>query len=1142
MNRTWTLALLGGLAATSSVAGEARLDFNRDIRSLISNHCVACHGPDEEERKAGLRLDTFEGATADLGGHAAIVPGKPEASEMLHRLLSEDEDEVMPPPGKGPRFSPEQVERIRRWIAEGANYQRHWSYEAPQTLALPAVADPAWPLGAIDHFILARLEQEGLSPSPEADRRTLARRLSLDLVGLPPDWDEVEAFVADERPDAYERYVASLLAKPAFGEHWASLWLDLARYADSSGYPSDQPREIWAYRDWLLQALNRNLPFDQFTIEQIAGDLLPEPSEDQLIATAFHRNTMTQNEGGTSDEEFRIAAVVDRVNTTFSVWMGTTMACAQCHSHKYDPITQHEYFQVFAIFNQSADADRKDEAPLHSFYTKEQKARRDRLEAEIRSLEEQLAKPDPAWLQGYESWLAQYPRDLAWQRANPDKALCEAAGGAAIGDEGVVSIAAPVESAVHEVELPLEGSRLRAIRVETEPAPGFGNFVLTGVQAELLPPPDAPQPRARYVRIDLPGKGKILQLAEVEVFSEGTNLASQGRASQSSQYADAAASRAQDGRTDGDYAKGSVAHTDTQDDPWWELDLGAEQPIDRLVVWNRTDHQLGSRLEGFRLSLLDAKRQTVWTREGLPAPKTQGAYGIGGPEVLRFTHATADYEQEGFPAASLLQSGPEAKGWAVAGATDRSHQLVLMLQASQTVLPGSRLRLRLEQKSPYPKHVIGRFRLATTGDERVARVLAIPASLRVALDKLPAERSEAEQKALTDYYLRTQAPETAPLRQRLAASQKELAAIRPATVPIMQELPQDQRRETRVQIRGNWQNLGDRVEPGVPAAFHPFPAALPRNRLGLARWLVSRDNPLTARVLVNRYWEAIFGSGLVQTSEEFGSQGEMPSHPELLDWLAVDFMEQGWDLKRLLTQLVCSRTYRQISRVTPDRQERDPDNRLLSRGPRFRPSGELLRDQALAVGGILSPKFGGPSVRPMAPSSGLNTAFGRSNDWTTSPGEDRHRRSVYTEVRRNAPYASFTTFDAPNREVCTIRRNRTNTPLQAFVTLNDPVYVEAAQAFARRLLAELPGGEAGERIRRAYQLALARDPDESELSTLTHLQKEALASFQSDLAAATLLATQPLGPAPGGADLAELAAWTAATNVILNLDEFLMRP
>jgi len=1135
--------LLAGLVSSLNVVAEEKIDFNRDIRPLISNSCIACHGPDDKERKADLRLDTLDGATMDLGGYAAVVPGKPDESEMLLRILSEDDEEVMPPPKKGKRFTPAQADLIRRWIAQGGKYEKHWSYNPPVKHEVPAVVDAKWPANEIDRFLLARLEKEGLKPTSEADRHTLARRLSIDLTGLPPAWSEVEAFVKDASPDAYEKYVASLLSKPAFGEHWAQRWLDLARYADSSGYPSDQPREIWGYRDWVISALNRNLPFDQFTIEQIAGDLLPNPTEDQLIATAFHRNTMTQNEGGTSDEEFRNAAIIDRVNTTMAVWMGTTMACAQCHTHKFDPITQHEYFSVYAMLNQSADADRKDETPVHSFFTADQKAKRALLEREIGDFEKRFTSPDPAWLSGLPKWDAEFPRDLAWQTPKPDKATTAPAEvGASIGGDGVVTLSKNADKANQIVEVPLAAGPLSAVRLETRPAPGFGNFVLTGLKAEIVPPADATGPKARYVRIELPGKDRLLQLAEVEVISGGANVAAKGTATQSSQYDDAAAKRANDGRTDGDYSKGSVAHTAQEDNPWWEVDLGAEVPVDRIVVWNRTDGGTAIRLERFSVLALDGKRTPVWKQQTVPAPKDKVEFALGGPRALTFASASADYEQSGFPASSLLKPAEEGTtGWAVGGATDRPHELLLVLTKPETVAAGAKLRITLEQQSTHVNHLLGSFRIGVTGDAGVAKRNATPAPVLAALLKPVAERNDAEKKILTDHYVRSIAPENAKERARLAAAKKELEAIKPATVPIMQELAEKERRETRVQLRGNWQNLGDVVGPTVPASFHPLPDNAPKNRIGLGQWLVDRRNPLTARVTVNRFWESIFGTGIVRTSEEFGSQGELPFHPELLDWLAVDFMEHGWDVKRLITQLVTSRAYRQESSVTPELQELDPDNRLLARGPRFRPSGEQLRDQALAVGGILSGKMGGPGVRPMAPNLGLSTAFGRSNDWTVSEGEDRRRRSVYTEVRRNGPYASFATFDAPNREVCTIRRGRTNTPLQAFVTMNDPVFVEANQALARRLAAEVKSGDAAAKVRQAYRLALSREADESEVATLTRLHGEALAALKADPEAAKKLATEPIGAAPEGADVTDLAAWTATANVIMNLDEFLMR-
>jgi cytochrome c553 len=785
-----------GLDPARSAADEPAPSFTRDIKGLLSNRCVRCHGPDPEGRAGGgdlgLRLDTFAGATEDLGGHAALVPGKPDESEIIRRITSTDPDVVMPPPEAGERLSDKQVDLLRRWIAAGGAYEPHWAYVPPKRPAVPAVEDTAWLKNDIDRFILARLEAEGLKPQPEADRATLARRLALDLTGLPLEPGEIDAFVADTAPDAVERLVDRLLAADGYGEHMARQWLDLARYADSAGYADDPPRTIWGYRDWVVRAFDANLPFDQFTLRQLAGDLLPQPSLDDRVATGFHRNTLTNSEGGTIDEEFRTVAIVDRVNTTMSAWMGTTMACAQCHDHKYDPLSQKEYFQLYAILNNTADADRRDEAPV--------------------------------------------------------------------------------------VEIPWE-------------------------------PIDAK-------RADLKGR-----IAEIE--------------------------------------------------------------------------------------------------SGIP-----------------------------------------------------------------------------ELKGPAPKD-------------------------------------------------RPEPPELRPVREIIDGLRKQLADTPPASVPVFEELAGDKRRKTQIQLRGNWQNLGDEVVEGVPAAFGAATAADGGrvDRLALARWLVDPANPLTARVVVNRLWERLFGIGIVATSEEFGSQGDLPSHPELLDWLAVELVARQWDLRAIQRLIVTSAAYRQSSKCPPQLVAHDPENRLVACGPRVRLSAEVIRDQALAAAGLLSRKKGGPSVHPPQPDVGLSAAFGGRIDWQTSTGEDRYRRALYTTWRRSNPYPSMATFDAPSREVCTVRRPRTNTPLQALVTMNDPVYVEAAQALARRMVRE-GGAMPADRARRGFRLVLARQPSTAEVDRLVRLHDDAQAGFRASADDAKRMATDPLGPVPAdlAVEVADLAAWTVVANVILNLDETFMCP
>jgi hypothetical protein len=802
-----------------AVCSAEPISFSRQIRPILSENCIACHGPDEKGRKGKLRLDDERDAKRDRKGDFVILPGKPEQSELIKRIESTDPDDVMPPPKQHKTIPAAQLALLKEWIKQGAPWGRHWSYEPVARPSIPQNGEA----NPIDAFLADRQKKEGLTWSPEAPKAILIRRLALDITGLPPTPAEVTQLNGAKHDDI----VAHFLAKPAYGEHWARQWLDLARYADSAGYPSDPGRIIWAYRDWVIKALNKNQPFDRFVIDQLAGDLLPDPTEDQIVATAFHRNTMTQNEGGTSDEEFRNAAVIDRVNTTYAVFMGTTMACAQCHTHKYDPITIEEYFRSYAFLNQSADSDKRDESPLHEIYPPGMKARREQWMKESSAAEAAFKKPLPAWLFGFDEWLAKSPK-----------------------------------------------------------------------------------------------------------------------------------------------------------------------------------------------------------------------------------------------------------------LTDKP--------------------------------------------------------LKAALDAPKDKRTKAQTKQLSDYYVRNVSVAAKAERALADDLKTKIAGSAPVTVPVMKDLAGDKRRKTFVQLRGNWQALGHQVDEGVPTHLARWDETLPKNRLGLARWIASRDNPLTARVTMNRLWETVFGVGIVRSSEEFGSQGDLPVHPELLDWLAAEFAESGWDTKKMLTLILNSRAYRQSSASSAKLNEQDPDNRFVARGPRFRPSGELLRDQALAVSGLLSAKMYGAPVRPMRPNMGLSIAFGGSGDWMTSTGEDRHRRSLYTETRRSTPYPSFATFDAPNRETCVVRRDRSNTPLQAFVTLNDPVYVEASQALARRLLKE--GGASDEsRLRLAYALCLAREPDANELATLKALLTKSAAQYKTDAALALKMATEPLGPADKGADLPVLAAWTAVSSVIMNLDEFLMR-
>ena len=832
----WSLSAARSTAAEpEATPSKRKVDFNREVRPILAKNCFACHGQDEVQvkRANGLRLDRRESATKPLkSGETAIVPGDPDSSALILRVTEEDETMRMPPRKAGQRLSPAEVDVLQRWIAQGAPYAQHWALVPPEALPLPKVESTAWPRNGIDFWILDRLEQEGLKPSPEADRYTLLRRVSLDLRGLPPTPREVERFIQDTAPDAYERAVDRCLDDPAYGERWARLWLDLARYADSAGLGSDPLRpNIWPYRDWVINALNRNLPYDQFTNRQIAGDLLPNASLDDRIATAFHRNTMTNTEGGTDDEEFRVAAVKDRVDTTMQVWMGLTMGCAKCHSHKYDPITHEEYYRFYAFFNQSADNDQPDESPVMLVATPEVTVKVKEIDAQIAPLRAKLDASTPE---------------------------------------------------------------------------------LAAAQAK------------------------------------------------------------------------------------WESSLGPANAAGR---------------------------------KGLP------------------------------------------KG--------------------------------------------------------ILTVLDIPA----------AKRSKDQARALSRHF-RSIAPELKPIRDQIAALEK--SKPKAPSLPVMAELPAERRRVTRVLRKGNFLDPGDPVEPGVPKALHPFPAGAPANRLGLARWLVDPRNPLTARVAVNRYWAQLFGTGLVESEEDFGTQGEPPSHPELLDWLAVCYRDSGWDTKALLRLIVTSATYRQSSKVRPELLEKDPRNRLLARAARVRLEAEMVRDQALALSGLLSRKLGGPSVFPPQPEGLWQAAFNGQRSWSTSPGDDRYRRGLYVFWRRTVPYPSMATFDAPSRETCSIKRVRTNTPLQSFVTLNDPVYVEAAQALARRIVRE-GGSDAPARARYALRLCQCRPPRPEQVEPILALHAAERERYRHDREAALALATAPIGPLPPGMDPVDLAAWTAVANVLLNLDSVLTK-
>lgn len=1151
----------------------AVVDFNRDVKPFYSERCYHCHGPDEKARKAKLRLDLRDDAVRARDGTFPVNPKHPDASEVMKRITATDPDEVMPPPKDGKPLTAREIEIMKKWIVQGAPYAEHWAFVKPVKAALPQIAnDKSQPSGArqiaagdpkgeaggpsqtaspIDEFISARLAENGLMLSPEADRNTLVRRVALDLTGLPPSPDEVNTFVSDARPEAYEKMVDHFLAKPAYGERWARVWLDIARYADSAGYGSDPLRmNIWPYRDWVINAFNRNLPYDVFTLEQLAGDLLPDATEQQIVATAFHRNTMTNTEGGTDDEEFRVAAVKDRIALTVQAWMGLTMGCAQCHSHKFDPISQQEYYQFYAIFNQTEDSDKGDESPTMPYPTADQRGKMSALKSEIADLERRMNAPaSPELERELAAWEPKVLRPVAWDVLKPQSAVASSKAEVELNEDGTffaVGNNPPGETLTVKVRTPAQG--ITAFRLEAltddrlpEKGPGRadnGNAVLDEFRVTASPLP-ANAVRGRFVRVELSGKQRILSLAEVQVFSGGQNIAATGKASQSGTASGGDAQRAIDGNTDGDYFKSnSVTHTAPAENPWWELDLGSDRDLEQVVLWNRTDGTVGSRLNGAKLSVLDAGRRPLFSKVIEKAPAKSGSYALSNSRVMKLQNATADYEQQGFDAGRAIDGAKET-GWAFGGAEGRPH--VIVFECEQPVGDGREIELTFEiVQGSVERHNLGRIRLSATTQPLPVRELS--PEIRAILAEPANVRSEAGKKSLLAYY-QPQSKIFADTKRQLDLKRAALAAIKPLGLPVMKELAKDKQRETHLLNKGSFLDPGPKMEPALLKSFHRVPEAKP-SRVTVAQWLTSRDNPLTARVAVNRLWAQLFGIGIVETEEDFGTQGALPSHPELLDWLAVEFMDLRWDMKALLKEIVVSATYRQSSKASAAAARVDSRNRLLSHYPRRRLDAEQVRDQALALSGLLSPKTGGPSVYPPQPDGLWRAAFNGQRSWETSTGEDRYRRGLYTFWRRTVPYPSMATFDAPSRENSTMRRVPTNTPLQAFVTLNDPAFFEMAQALAGRLLRE--GGDSAEsRAKFGLELCLARPATEQQVAALAQLCRQETENFKAKPDDARKLSTSATLPAgkglPGNLDVAETAAWVEVANVLLNLDRVLTK-
>ncbi len=1165
-----SLSLAGLTRPTQDTDQVAPPDFANEVRPILARRCFACHGNDEETREAGLRLDSFFEATKDRDGFPAVAPGEPDDSELMVRVM--DDIDPMPPEGTGVALTADEVDILRRWIAGGAEYAPHWAFVPPLKPAIEQVqgVHPLDTLVAEEHLL------RGLEWSPEADDYTLYRRLSFDLTGLPPSPEAARAFADSTEPGKYEAAVEDLLASPGYAERWAAVWLDLARYADSSGHGSDPLRVIWRYRDWVIEAFDQNMPFDEFTVQQLAGDLLPDADDQTRLATAFHRNTMTNTEGGTDDEEFRVLAVKDRVNTTMSVWMGLTAGCAECHSHKYDPISHVEYYELFDIFNQTVDTDQADDRPRMDTPTPAQRDAHSRLSAELADLEERTrtlfvdpASPRYRALQGE---LVERAEAVLWSPAELQD-VAETLGASTIRDDGGV-LNSPGEEPRGQTVRWVSGAqgtptalRLDVLSDESLPNKGpglavpYGNFVLNhlSVRATAV---DAAPVTVSGVRVELPGVDRILSLAEVQLLdAEGAVIAGAwSSVTQSSTGYGGAARRAVDGNTDGAYDQNSVTHTDTSVAPWWQAELAEPRTIGGVRLWPRTDTDLESRSHGLRVVLLGPEGDVVWSSVLAPAPAGDGdgtlvAEGGDSPvpfldvgpvvgQPLLLQSSGASYEQRGFSAAMAVDGKWSSKtGWAVGGAEGRDHAALWTLPE----LPPAAYRWTADLGQAYAGHRLGCWRLSTTVGP--GKPLFLPEATLAALRKPSSEQSPREARDVSV------APEAHDLEfRRLKGASEDvaarLAALDVVSTPVMVQRPAKDRRSSYVLTRGNFLQREEQVHAAVPKVFPPLPDGVEPDRLALARWLVSDDNPLTARVTVNRVWARLFGRGIVASEGDFGSQSELPTHQRLLDWLAVEFRQSGWDHRALLRTIVTSRTYRQSSNVTGTDVTADPEGTWLSRFPRQRLEAEMVRDMGLSVSGLLSKKRFGPSVFPPQPDGLWKAAFNGQRDWTESLGEDRYRRGLYVFMRRTIPYPMLATFDAPSRESCTVQRIPTNTPLQAFVTMNDPVFVEASQALARRALAMDPMDPqraAGPRrtIHNMLWCVTSRPPSTEQVEILHSLFVDAREAFAAEPVAATAFGISTVGTEltsnTEAAAVADLAAWTLVASTALNLDRALTK-
>jgi Protein of unknown function (DUF1553)/Protein of unknown function (DUF1549)/Concanavalin A-like lectin/glucanases superfamily/Planctomycete cytochrome C len=1024
------------------------VEFNRDIRPILSDKCYTCHGPDNSKRLSKLRFDTEAGAKQDLGGRFAIVPGDTAKSEIIRRITAAN-PAVRMPLGGAP-LSETEIALIRAWIEQGAQWQKHWSLIPPKRPEFPQVSHKEWPKNGIDWFVLQRLEREGLNPSPEADRPTLIRRVTLDLTGLPPTLAEVEAFLADTSPNAYEKVVDRLLAAPSYGERMAAPWLAAARYADTNGYQTDGERYMWRWRDWVIDAFNRNMPFDRFTVEQIAGDMLPNATLNQKIATGFNRNHRGNGEGGIIPEEYAAEYVVDRVDTTASVWLGLTVGCARCHDHKYDPITQKEFYQLFAYFNNVPEKGLANKygnsAPTIQAPTPEQQSKLKEMEEKLSAAEKRFADLQPELTGAQQVW-----------EASLDKST-------------------PLRWSVHHDLL--------------------ASYALDGdVSVELAP------------QAATAGKSPTAK------FQDGDAQFAPGQIGQAANFDGKRFINAGDVANFGMYDKFTLA-------AW----INATE-LTGAIVTRATDVTEGG---GYGLYLKDGKLQANlvarWLDDAIRVETEQPL------DLNRWHHVMMTYDgRRTAEGVKIYLDGKEQKCKVLLDTQNNAFQQREPLRIGAGGGPENRFHGSIEDVRVYNAAVSAEDAAILADPKPVTEIVSLPVQ----------QRSQAEADRARFYFLENEAP------PQIKQAWRELVDLRAGvtrfkdslpTVMVMEEMAKP--RETHVLIRGAYDRPGERVQPGVPAVLPPLPTGAPNNRLGLAKWLVDPSNPLTARVTVNRFWQMYFGLGLVKTVDDFGSQGEWPSHPELLDWLATEFVRTGWDIKAMQKLIVTSATYRQSSQVTPELLQKDPENRLLARGPRVRLPAEAVRDEILAIAGLLVQKVGGPSVKPYQP-AGLWKEIG-GGEYQQDRGENLYRRSLYTFWKRTAPPPSMILFDAAGRETCTVFEARTNTPLQALDLMNDVAYLEAARVMAERMMTE-GGGTPADRIDFAFRLATSRRPSPAESQILLQSFLYFRDKYQTDPESAVRLLREGDHPRNLKLEASELAAYTTVSSLILNLDEVLTK-